>query len=56
MTSVGVGGLVSAVFAGPLKHATRHGLVMLGCVAVWGPFAAFQVRGMALRGTGTRSG
>ncbi len=44
MTAIGVGGLVSAVFAGPLKHATRRGLVMLACVAVWGGgFALFAV-------------
>jgi hypothetical protein len=44
MTAIGVGGLVSAVFAGPLKHARRHGLVMLVCVAVWGGgFALFAV-------------
>jgi MFS family permease len=44
MTAIGAGGLVSAVFAGPLKHATRHGLVMLACVAVWGGgFALFAV-------------
>jgi MFS family permease len=44
MTAIGVGGLISAVFAGPLKHATRHGLVMLACVAVWGvAFAVFAV-------------
>jgi MFS family permease len=44
MTAVGVGGLVSAVFAGPLKHMRRHGLVMLTCVAVWGAgFALFAV-------------
>jgi MFS family permease len=44
MTAIGVGGLVSAVFAGPLKHVTRHGLVMLACVAVWGgAFAVFAV-------------
>lgn len=43
-TAIGVGGLVSAVFAGPLKHARRHGLVMLACVAVWGgAFALFAV-------------
>jgi MFS family permease len=43
-TAIGVGGLVSAVFAGPLKHARRHGLVMLVCVAVWGGgFALFAV-------------
>jgi MFS family permease len=44
MTAVGVGGLVSAVFSGPLRHASRHGLVMLACVAVWGGgFALFAV-------------
>jgi MFS family permease len=44
MTAIGVGGLVSAVFAGPLRHASRHGLVMLACVAVWGgAFALFAV-------------
>ena len=42
--AIGVGGLVSAVFAGPLRHTARHGLVMLGCVAVWGgAFALFAV-------------
>ena len=44
VTAVGVGGLVSAVFAGPLKHLPRHGLVMLTCVAGWGAgFALFAV-------------
>jgi MFS family permease len=44
MTAIGAGGLVSAVFAGPLKHTRRPGLVMLGCVAVWGgAFALFAV-------------
>jgi MFS family permease len=44
MTAIGAGGLVSAVFAGPLKHMRRHGLVMLACVAVWGgAFALFAV-------------
>jgi MFS family permease len=44
MTAMGLGGLVSAVFAGPLKHMRRHGLVMLACVAVWGgAFALFAV-------------
>ncbi len=43
-TAIGVGGLVSAVFAGPLRHTARHGLVMLGCVAAWGgAFALFAV-------------
>jgi MFS family permease len=44
LTAIGVGGLVSAVFAGPLRHASRHGLVMLACVAAWGGgFALFAV-------------
>src|ERR1700691_569653 len=44
MTAIGVGGLVSAVFAGPLRHASRLGVVMLVCVAVWGgAFALFAV-------------
>ncbi|HEY2489840.1 MAG TPA: MFS transporter [Streptosporangiaceae bacterium] len=44
VTAIGAGGLVSAVFAGPLRHARRHGLVMLACVAVWGgAFAVFAV-------------
>ena len=43
-TAIGVGGLVSAVFAGPLKHARRPGVVMLACVAAWGGgFALFAV-------------
>jgi MFS family permease len=42
--AIGAGGLLSAVFAGPLRHARRHGLVMLACVAVWGGgFALFAV-------------
>ena len=42
--AIGVGGLVSAIFAGPLRHASRYGLVMLACVAVWGGgFALFAV-------------
>jgi MFS family permease len=42
--AIGVGGLVSAVFAGPLRQASRLGLVMLTCVAVWGgAFALFAV-------------
>jgi MFS family permease len=44
MTAIGVGGLASAVLAGPLRHASRLGLVMLACVAVWGgAFALFAV-------------
>jgi len=44
MTAIGVGGLASAMLAGPLRHASRLGLVMLACVAVWGgAFALFAV-------------
>ena len=44
MTAIGVGGLVSAVFAGPLRHVSRHGLVMLASAAAWGGgFALFAV-------------
>jgi MFS family permease len=44
MTAIGVGGLVSAVLAGPLRQASRLGLVMLACVAAWGgAFALFAV-------------
>ena len=43
-TAIGVGGLLSAVFAGPLKHWRRRGVIMLACVAVWGGgFALFAV-------------
>jgi MFS family permease len=42
--SVGVGGLVSAVLSGPVKHVSRQGLAMLGSVSVWGAgFAVFAV-------------
>lgn len=34
--AVGVGGLVAAVFSGPLGHIRRQGLAMLVSVAVWG--------------------
>lgn len=44
MTAIGVGGLVSAVFSGPVKHVSRQGLGMLTAVAVWGAaFAGFAV-------------
>jgi len=43
-TAIGIGGLISAVFAGPLRHVSRHGLAMLVCVSVWGgAFALFAV-------------
>jgi MFS family permease len=42
--AIGVGGLCGAVLAGPLRHVSRYGLAMLGCVAVWGAaFAVFAV-------------
>lgn len=42
--AVGVGGLASAAFSGPVKHVSRHGLAMLVTVAVWGAaFAGFAV-------------
>jgi MFS family permease len=44
LTAIGVGGLVSALCAGPLKHARRPGIVMLACVAAWGgAFSLFAV-------------
>ncbi len=43
-TAIGVGGLVSAVLSGPLKHLSRQGLAMLASVSVWGAgFAVFAV-------------
>jgi MFS family permease len=44
-TAIGVGGLVTAAFSGPLKHMSRPGLAMLVTVAVWG--AAFAVFGIS---------
>jgi MFS family permease len=42
--AVGVGGMVTAVLAGPLGRTTRQGAAMLGAVAVWGAaFAVFAV-------------
>jgi MFS family permease len=42
--AIGVGGLISAVLAGPLRRVSRYGRVMLACVAVWGgAFALFAV-------------
>jgi MFS family permease len=44
MTAIGVGGLASAVFSGPVRHVSRQGLGMLAAVAVWGAaFAGFAV-------------
>jgi hypothetical protein len=42
--AIGVGGLVSAVLSGPVRHISRQGLAMLCTVAVWGAaFAGFAV-------------
>jgi MFS family permease len=44
MTAIGVGGLVSVAFSGPVKHISRQGRAMLIMVAVWGAaFAGFAV-------------
>ena len=44
LTAIGVGGLASAAFSGPLGHITRQGRAMLCAVAVWGgAFAGFAV-------------
>jgi len=43
-TAIGVGGMVTAVLSGPLKHFSRHGLLMLLTVSLWGAaFAVFAV-------------
>jgi MFS family permease len=42
--AIGVGGLASAAFSGPVRHVSRQGLAMLAAVAVWGAaFAGFAV-------------
>jgi MFS family permease len=42
--AVGVGGMVTAVLSGPLKHVTRQGAAMLAGAAIWGAaFAVFAV-------------
>jgi MFS family permease len=42
--AIGVGGMLTAVLSGPVRHVPRHGLAMLACVAVWGgSFAVFAV-------------
>jgi MFS family permease len=44
MTAIGVGGLVSVAFSGPVKHVSRPGRAMLIMVAIWGAaFAGFAV-------------
>ena len=43
-TAVGVGGLVTAILSGPLRHVSRQGLAMLVSVSVWGAgFAVFAL-------------
>ena len=43
-TAIGVGGLVSAAFSGPVGRISRQGRAMLVAVAVWGAaFAGFAV-------------
>lgn len=44
MTAIGIGGLVSAAFSGPVRHVVRQGRAMLATVAIWGAaFAGFAV-------------
>jgi MFS family permease len=44
MAAVGVGGMVTAILSGPLRHVTRQGAAMLVGAAVWGAaFAVFAV-------------
>ena len=43
-TAIGVGGLASVAFSGPVRHVSRQGRAMLAAVAVWGAaFAGFAV-------------
>ena len=42
--AIGVGGLVSSVFSGPVGHLSRQGLAMLVAASVWGAaFAGFAL-------------
>jgi MFS family permease len=42
--AIGIGGLVTAAFSGPLARTSRQGRAMLGSTAVWGAaFAGFAV-------------
>jgi MFS family permease len=44
MTAIGVGGLVSGAFSGPVAHISRQGRAMLIAVAIWGAgFAGFAL-------------
>ncbi len=43
-TAIGVGGLLSSVCTGPLRHLSRQGLAMLCMVTIWGAaFAGFAL-------------
>jgi MFS family permease len=43
-SAIGLGGLASAAFSGPVRHIARQGRAMLCAVAVWGAaFAGFAV-------------
>jgi len=42
--AIGAGGMITAVFSGPLKHVARQGSAMLVAVSIWGAaFAAFAI-------------
>jgi MFS family permease len=42
--AIGVGGMITAVFSGPLAHLARQGAAMLASVTVWGAaFAVFAI-------------
>jgi len=42
--AIGVGGMLTAVLSGPVRHVSRHGLAMIVAVVVWGlSFAVFAV-------------
>ncbi|HEX5188097.1 MAG TPA: MFS transporter, partial [Streptosporangiaceae bacterium] len=42
--AIGVGGLVSSLFSGPVGHVRRQGMAMLCSAAVWGAaFAGFAI-------------
>lgn len=43
-TAIGVGGMVTAVFSGPLRKVSRLGMMMLATVSSWGAaFVAFAI-------------
>jgi MFS family permease len=44
VSAIGVGGVVSSAFTGPLRQVSRPGLVMLSTVSIWGAaFAGFAL-------------